>query len=278
MVYRLADCMRFCLQCNNKGRIKQNIKEISVYYGEMACTPEDGSEKRYEDYDVIEKIFHMVEKDTNRTGEFIKPDADAVIIHSRLGDVMECGHRVDGSVAAGSASYFLAHGGIGAHPSYRDDLSKARTNETATVHYQKSIFSVQDYLDTLQKAGASKVVIVGGSHKKKYYQKSKPYAYCLAHGLAFAGLEVELRLDQEKRPRHPDADFYYMSHAKQFILSAGGFSNIIGHMVAHLGGQVLQSGALLPLAEMPRLKKEKKTKGQRREEAKKRGRRGPSCL
>ncbi|KAL3929001.1 MAG: hypothetical protein SGARI_004877, partial [Bacillariaceae sp.] len=187
-VYRLGDCIRLCDQCVNRGRDRQNIKEISVYYGEMACSAMDEPAK-FGNYDVLESIFHMVENDTNRTGEFVKPDPDATIIHLRLGDVMEHGYKVDGSVAKGSASYFLVHGGIGAHPAYAKELDKDVTNETANVSYQKSIFSVQDYLEALQKAGASKVVIVGGSHKKKRYKKSKPYAYCLAHGLAFAGLE-----------------------------------------------------------------------------------------
>ena len=56
-------------------------------------------------------------------------------------------------------------------------------------------------------------------------------------------MEVELRLDQVVH--HPDEDFYFMAHAKRFVMSAGGFSNVIGHMVEHLGGEVLHPGDLL---------------------------------
>ncbi|KAL3903278.1 MAG: hypothetical protein SGILL_010504 [Bacillariaceae sp.] len=240
-IYRLGDCIRLCDQCSNKGRREMPYKEFSVYYGEMACDQED-EEKQLENFHVLEDIFHIVENDINRTGDFNAPDPESVIIHMRLGDVIELGWKLDGSREQNSASYFLVHGGVSDHPIYRGVLEQLKTN--ATAHLQKSIFSVQDYLDALHIANANKAVIVGGSHKQKQYKKSKPYAYCLAKGLAFAGIKVELRLDQ--KVTHPDSDFYYMSHAKKFVLSSGGFSSVISRMVVHMGGEVLQSGELLP--------------------------------
>lgn len=36
-----------------------------------------------------------------------------------------------------------------------------------------------------------------------------------------------------------DADFYYMCHAKKFVVSSGGFSALIAKMVRHYGGTIV---------------------------------------
>ena len=38
---------------------------------------------------------------------------------------------------------------------------------------------------------------------------------------------------------HPDVDFYYISHASQVVVSAGGYSNLMGKLAEHRGGKIV---------------------------------------
>ena len=118
----------------------------------------------------------------------------------------------------------LTRGGLAAHPAARKQQ-------------QKTILSVRDYLDIMKDYPGYKLIIVGGSHKPYFYKKSRVYSNCLQRGLAKAGINVEMQLDN----RDADKDFFYMNYAKKYIMSTGGFSRYIGEMVERHGGKVLNT-------------------------------------
>mmetsp|Transcript_28929 Transcript_28929/g.61108 ORF Transcript_28929/g.61108 Transcript_28929/m.61108 type:complete len:373 (-) Transcript_28929:159-1277(-) len=217
--YRLGDCLKACTAsaCNlpkkSKERQKWNrhhnaskFSKMAYMYQVMACEPEP---ERH-NLTVVDQIFDFVK---GRPG-FEVPDPDSIVIHLRLGDVMETSNK--------SPVAMLKHGSIpGEHGAY-------------VRGHIKSILSVDDYLgiiDTIHPQN-KKVVLVGGSHKPWLYKKSKVYAHCLQRALLRAGQDTELRLNYGT----PDQDFYYMSNAKYFVASTGGFSRLIGAMVRHRGG------------------------------------------
>lgn len=215
--YRLGDCIRICKECVYRKAVHNYTHNMAHAYYFWACEAQQSS-NRTENFDVLDRIFAEWE---TRPG-FEKPDPKALVVHLRLGDVIENTHL--------SAEELLMEGGIGFHPMSRHKKIQ-------------SIFSLYSYLDLMEKiseddGAVSKIHLVGGSHKAFHYKVSKVYAHCLQRGLAKAGKKVEMWIEG----RDPDQDFYFMSHAKRMVLSTGGFSRMIGRMVQRKGGTVLGPG------------------------------------
>lgn len=144
---------------------------------------------------------------------FQEPDPDAVVIHLRLGDVIEKVENV-------SVVDMLYKGASPAHHK----------------NFRNSIKPISEYLDNLQTNNLTKVSIRGGSHKAELYRKSTVYGHCLKTAIKYAGYDL---MQYEIDSGNPDYDFYYMSHAKAYISTVGGYSRLIGNMVKHFGGQVI---------------------------------------
>ncbi|CAB9520611.1 expressed unknown protein [Seminavis robusta] len=215
--YALGDCIKKCNKCNlglpgrqrkifapNFKRDKNFNLTIAGYYSELACPFNTAN------YTIVDQVLEIFGQ---REG-FIKPDPNDIIIHLRLGDVVDYTGEDVGTL--------LIKGGIGNHPGAK----KRRV---------RSVRSVYGYLDDLKNYSDAKVVIVGGSHKPHVFKKSRVYANCLQRGLAKAGRVVELQLDNGDA----DKDFYFMSYAKRYMLSTGGFSRFIGGMAILHGGQLI---------------------------------------
>jgi len=148
---------------------------------------------------------------------FQEPDPDTVVIHLRLGDVIERNEN-------DTVWQMLYEGASPWH----------------NKHFRNSIKSISEYLDNLQANkktnNSTKVSIRGGSHKPDFYRKSRVYGHCLKTAIEYAGYELmEYKIDGG----NPDSDFYYMSHAKTYIATVGGYSRLIGKMVEHFGGRVI---------------------------------------
>lgn len=194
--YRLGDCIKGCRTCGN------DTDTIAFAYSQAACPSSLNNLK------VIKELLHQ--KDGKEGFEV--PDPNAVVIHLRLGDVME---RV--SI---SATTMLMDGATPRH----------------NGKFPGAIRSIYQYLDDLQETGATKVEIVGGSHHAYTGQtKSLPYAHCLHYALHMAGYQTSLRLGGVS----PDQDFYYMSHSKRIMVSSGGFSRLMGQMAVEHGGEII---------------------------------------
>ena len=209
--YRLGDCIKFCQACDPH----YGNQTFVARYSDRAC-PRDHPEYRW--YGNVPIVLDMLHELDGVEG-FKKPDTNALIIHLRLGDVIE---RSDTT----NVTTMLTVGG---------DPHHGR-------HYRGAIKSYFEYMDNIQESGSKKVVIVGGSHKPQMYQKSRQYLHCLERALVKSGLEVELRTNT----LNPDHDFYYVSHAQQLVVSTGGFSNIIGNVAEAQGGKVFGSRFMEP--------------------------------
>jgi len=93
--------------------------------------------------------------------------------------------------------------------------------------YPNAIKGAPELLDNIRSSGLTKVRIVGGSHKADQYEKSRVYAGCIAEAIRDAGFsDTTLQIEGH----HPEVDFYYISHAKHLVVSAGGYSNIMGNL------------------------------------------------
>ena len=196
--YRLGDCIRRCKGCGGENAYNGTFANM---YEAQAC-PE------ILNFTVLGDILRRKE---NMEG-YPKPDPEAVIVHVRLGDVME--NSIE------NITTMLAHGGT---PFHAGD-------------YKGAIRSVYQYMEDLHQAQATKVEIVGGSHT--YYEgksRSMTYAHCLHYALHSAGYQVTMRMGGV----NPDQDFYYMANAKRIMLSSGGYSKLLGQVVVKSGGEIV---------------------------------------
>jgi len=81
----------------------------------------------------------------------------------------------------------------------------------------------------------SSIVFVSGIHHKhgKSLSKSKEYINKIVDYTKANGYDVSLRFNEDA-----DTDFVYMSNAKYFMPSIGGFSALVTQMVNNRGGFV----------------------------------------
>jgi hypothetical protein len=180
---------------------------FAAEYGCLTC-PKDGP--RYilgGNLLALDEIFGRFE---NVYG-YEKPDADALLVHLRLGDKIE---NADATV------YTM--------------LTKG-SDPFGNPAFKGGIKSIYEYLDNVRQANSSSIIIIGGSQLPDMYRKSRVYADCLKQALESTGKDVTMTLDGGDA----DRDFYYMSHARKLVVSTGGFSRFIGALVLRHGGEVI---------------------------------------
>ena len=144
---------------------------------------------------------------------FKTPDEDELVIHLRLGDVVEN--------SPSDVETMLIKGAVPRH--------------SAAYGSRSSIKSVYEYLSNIADSGSSKVTIVGGSHHPDNYRKSRVYANCLWQSIEKAGYIVGMQVDGSD----PDHDFYFMASARKIAVSTGGFSRLVGRLVELSGGTIV---------------------------------------
>lgn len=158
---------------------------------------------------IVDQILKEAEEEDP---SFVRPPSDALVMHLRLGDVIENSNN--------TVTEMLAQGGDPWH----------------TNTYKSAIKSINEYLSDIESSGLSKIVIRGGSHDPHYYKKSRIYAGCLFRAIRAAGHNSA---EMELEGMDPDHDFYFMGYAKNFIVSSGGFSRLMGTMVKRHGGRIV---------------------------------------
>ena len=206
--YRLGDCIKSCSKSVCKWRGGDPDLSLAGGYYHRACKTElhvTGG-----NFTIVASLFEDYSK--INPGFFDIPDSDALVIHLRLGDVIE--------KSEADVTTMLARGARPYHPG----------------NFGTSIKSVHEYLeDIVWLAKTTKVIIVGGAHHKKHNKKSRVYADCLYQGLELAGLDITLQINA----RLPDQDFYYMSHATKISVSTGGYSRLVGQLATYFGGHII---------------------------------------
>lgn len=205
-LYRLGDCLRKCACMPGHGN-----QTMLAQYMSLGCVPSRLSPltikyKGGMNMTIIEQLLRMRDEKPG----FTRPDPDALVIHLRLGDLIE--------ETNATASRMLTHGAV---PQSRE---------------KQWIRSVHEYLSDIKESNSTKIVIVGGSHQAES-TKSRVYADCLQEAIALSGYTVTMRTDGFS----PDQDFYYVSHAKRVMVSIGGFSWLMGHMAQRHGGIIIGS-------------------------------------
>jgi len=199
--YRLGDCIKMCCACGNFP------DSLASLYNERACQEHNLHNKTGGNEAIIDEILQM----RDGVKGFVKPADDEMLIHVRLGDVVE--------ESRDDVATMLVHGGIPKQSNFRN------------VRGIKSAFEL---LSNAHESGAHKVKMIGGSHKRVNATKSRPYAECLRKTFETAGYEVSL----EVGTANPDQDFYRLSHAKHIVVGSGGYSRLVGRNAERHGGKI----------------------------------------
>jgi len=200
--YRLGDCIKMCHACGNFSG------SLASVYSEKACQEDNYQNKIGGNKAIIDEVLRL----RDGVAGFQKPGDDSMIIHLRLGDVVE---NSNDDVAT-----MLVKGGV-------PEQSVVFVNVTG-------IKSAYELLSNAREAGVPKVTIIGGSHKNVRPTKSLPYAECLRKTFETAGYEVSLEVNSAT----PDQDFYRLSHAKHIVVSSGGYSRLVGRNAERHGGKI----------------------------------------
>lgn len=221
--YVLGDCIKQCRNCytlkcvrhpektKQKGsgcyqKPSRNDTFASLYHF-RACKANqhviDGN------LTIVDQILKEAE---TRDPSFARPPPDTLVMHLRLGDVIEN--------SKSNVADMLARGGDPWH----------------TDTYKSAIKSIDEYLSDIESSGLSKIVVRGGSHDPNHYQKSRVYAGCLTRAIQNAGYtSISIKLEGSD----PDHDFYYIGWAKHLSVSSGGFSRLMGTMAKRHGGRMV---------------------------------------
>ena len=195
-LYRLADCVKMgicttSLQCCSDS--------IAAHYAAQS-----GGHKNN---------FTLLNEIVQSRGCHSKPAPEDLVIHLRLGDVIE--------LSKSDPLEMLVGGADPAHSAF----------------YRTGIKSVQELLFDAEEAAVQRIHLVGGSHRPDFEgergRKSFLYAHCLKSALSQAGYSVSLDTDSDA-----DNAFCFMASAKKFVQSVGGYSRIIGHLVEKSGGHI----------------------------------------
>eukprot|EP00934_Nitzschia_sp_Nitz4_P006046 Nitzschia sp. Nitz4//scaffold25_size161228//126864//128873//NITZ4_002452-RA/size161228-processed-gene-0.169-mRNA-1//1//CDS//3329544652//6036//frame0 len=219
--YVLGDCIKMCRKCyvlkcvrhpekakqRGSGCFEQATRNdtFSALYHFRAC--KTNQHVMGGNWTIVEEIMREAQEND---ATFQEPDPDALVLHLRLGDVIE-----------NSKSSVVDMLMNGADPWHIDA-------------YQSAIKSIEEYLTDIESSGLSQILIRGGSHDPNFYAKSRVYATCLNRAIVTAGYDsATMKVEGDD----PDHDFYFISHAKHLIVSTGGYSRLMGEFAKRYGGE-----------------------------------------
>jgi len=211
VIYKIAigDCIKFC-RCYH-GSLP-NTTFNNIYHGKACPLTFPSPEVRGAPGNFSLSVIDEVHEIQRHYPNFTIPEPEALVMHLRLGDILE--H------SSSNVEELLISGGDPGYP---------------TEKFRNSIKSIHELLDNIHSSKAKTVHIVGGTHRKEFWRKSRIYAGCLHRAIETAGYNITMRLEGT----HPDIDFYYISHATQMVVSAGGYSNLMGQLVEYRGGKII---------------------------------------
>lgn len=140
-----------------------------------------------------------------RTKPELVPDPGSLVIHIRIGDVIDEQKESVDDFLNDYVAYTLSNG-----------ISKK--NYVKPIKYYEKALKYFNNIDH--------IILVGGFHYKRDHTKSLEYVDKLSHFFQSKSFTVETRINKD-----PDDDFIFMCNAKNFIQSGGGYSNLIGKIV-----------------------------------------------
>lgn len=216
----IGDCVKTCSNCYGD---RSSTGFIGMYLTMHCNNPNSTHVKDVPRYDIIDTIHDI----QSTLPGFVMPDPSTLVIHLRLGDIIEN--------SKDNVTSILKSGG---NPGW-----KVRNFKKALkpIHELLENIYEQDGTDTnsndkRNKVDNTKVHVVGGSQYPNTYEKSRVYANCIHQAILAAGFrDTQLSIEG----RSTEHDFFYVSHAKRLVVSAGGYSNMMGQLVERRGGTVV---------------------------------------
>jgi len=173
----------------------------AIYFNKSIAREYMRKTYKHEQYDIL---YDIVKKRINNKTQ---APQDAVIIHLRIGDVIEreFTHSVDDALTNKHQLRYLKP-----YSYYKENLEKV-------------------------KEGVNKVILVGGFHCVGNHSRSYEYVNKIEKYIQDMGFKTEKRIGNFSA----DEDFVYMSSSKYFLGTGGNFSHITNEMVKRNNGQVL---------------------------------------
>ena len=194
--YRLGDCIKLLKHCGSKKQWGRDT--LAVAYSKNT--------KNRNDRNLVMKLIDAMHNSSANT----KPEPNALVIHLRLGDVIE--------KSRSSAQDMLLYGGTPKHHK----------------NFNNAIKPAHELLEAASHAKPDHVYLVAGAHSPLHPRcKSWPYANCVHRVFQYTGYNTSLIMFKD-----PDQAFVFMQYAKKFVVGVGGYSRIIAFLVRLRGGVV----------------------------------------
>ena len=166
----------------------------------------------YGNLTIVDRILE--EAKARQAANFQSPSPSTLVLHLRLGDVIE---NSNATVV---------------------DMLLSGADPWHATAYKSAIKSISEYLNDIESAdGVTDIAIRGGSHDPNYFHKSKLYAGCLQQAIKRAGYPIASTSTIEGG--NPDKDFFFISSAKLLSVSTGGFSRLMGTLSQRHGGRIV---------------------------------------
>ena len=219
MGYRLGDAVNG-YEARWSGRGAKGFRKLGLKY-EKAYPGSIAAEYlltagRKDDFDVLADIVRR-RGELRKAGFHRLPQPDDIVVHLRLGDVLDMGHKRDDG-----------------RPDTARNFNEGVTLTLENVQYVKPR-SYYEAVIRATKSGTRHVTLVGSAkHGGADHYASVQYREDVVRLFEAHNFSVSGRW--EKRP---DADFVWMAHATTFVLGGGGYSKLVGQVVKRLGGEVL---------------------------------------
>jgi hypothetical protein len=190
--YRLGDVVKFSFS----KQLHNRLTYFLLYNGSIAREYMiETYGKKIPNYDIL---YNIIKK---RKNNYQIPNVDTLIIHLRVGDVIDW-----------------------EWPGDIDQLLEGKIDDTFNYmrnynYFEKNIEKIKDKI--------KKIVLVGGFHTDCDHTRSWYYINKIKDFLQTKGYQIELRIDKYGA----DEDFIYMSNSEYFIQAGGGYSDTISKMV-----------------------------------------------
>ena len=175
-----------------------------------------------------EKDYKVLLDIVNRRGSPIKIKKNTLIVHLRIGDVLENKRESVDMFLKKTINTRLTYGYYSADNNNNEIQGNSR-------NYVKNLEYYRKVLEKSRKFNIKKILLIGGFHTyKKKYTKSLEYVSKVKAFFESNGIKCETRIN-----KNADEDFLIMCHSKYFTPSGGGFSDIIKNIVIKKNGIII---------------------------------------
>jgi hypothetical protein len=193
--YRLGDAILYDEYYHNNI----NKKWYNFWFKNSIATEYWNRSKNHND---LETLYNIIQK---RSKNITKAAEDTLIIHLRLGDVI-------------------------------DHLSKENVDDLLNKDLNNRYINNYKYFDKyINNEKIKKIILVAGYHVPGKMKKSEEYIEKIKIFLENKGYQVDTRINKYSA----DEDFLYMCKSKYFLKSKGMYSKLINEMVKKNGNQTL---------------------------------------